>query len=81
MIDKIAKRGYEKFTCIAVAEGGEVTLTYDDRVTVNLGTMLDMDYKLKISYHVLTKELGETDTGIIDSTQAGSAVFQPVLLG
>ena len=81
MIDKITKRGYEKFTCIAVAEGGEVTLTYDDRVTVNLGTMLDMDYKLKISYHVLIKELGETDTGVIDSTQAGSAVFQPVLLG
>lgn len=76
VIEKIAEKGYEKITCIMVGESGDVSFVYDDRVTVNLGTMLDADYKLKMAYHVLTKELAETDVGVIDSTQAGSAVFK-----
>ena len=81
VINKIATAGYENITCIMVGDSGDVSFVYDNRVTVNLGTMLDIDYKLKMSYHVLTKELGETDTGVIDSTQAGSVVFQPVSAG
>ena len=78
MIEKIKATGYEKVTCISVGDMGDISFEYDGRVTVQLGTMLDMDYKLKMSFHVLTKELAETDKGVIDSTQAGSAVFQPV---
>lgn len=78
MIEKIKTSGYENVTCINVGDTGDISFVYDGRVTVQLGTMLDMDYKLKMSFHVLTKELTDTDTGTIDSTQAGSAVFQPV---
>ncbi len=81
IISKIHGAGYEKITCISVGEGGDVSVVYDGRVTVNLGTMLDIDDKLKLSYHVLTKELTETDTGVINSTQAGSAVFRADITG
>ena len=77
MIEKIKTAGYENVSCIAVKDSGEISVIYDNRVTVQLGTMLDMDYKLKMSFHILTNELLETDKGVIDSTQAGSAVFQP----
>lgn len=77
IIEKIQSASYENITCIAVSDKGEVSFVYDDRITVKLGTMLDMDYKMKLSYHVLTKELQSDDTGTVDSTQAGSAVFQP----
>ncbi len=76
MIEKIAAAGYENVTYISVGDAGDVSFMYDNRIKVELGTMLDMDYKLKMAFHVLTKELQPTDTGVIDSTQAGSAVFQ-----
>ena len=77
VIEKLETNGYDKFTKIAVTDSGEVTITYDGRIEVKLGTMLDMDYKLKMSYRVLREELSETDKGILDSTQGGSAVFKP----
>lgn len=77
IIEKIKSSGYENVTCITVGDTGDISLVYDDRVTVQLGTMLDIDYKLKMSFHILTNELAETDTGTINSTQAGSVVFQP----
>ncbi|MBQ7902854.1 MAG: FtsQ-type POTRA domain-containing protein [Oscillospiraceae bacterium] len=77
MIDKLARPEYAGVTKISVSDMQEISLTYDNRVTIQLGTMLDMDYKLKMSFHVLTNELLETDRGTINSTQAGSAIFQP----
>lgn len=77
MIDKLARSGYTGVTKISVSDTQDISITYEDRVEVQLGTMLDMDYKLKMSFHVLTNNLAETDSGIIDSTQAGSAIFQP----
>ena len=76
ILDILARKGYEDITCVMVGESGEISLVYDDRVTVKLGTMLDMEYKLKMSFHVLTNELGNEEKGVIDSTQAGSAVFK-----
>ena len=77
MIDKLSQAGYTGVTMITVNNSQDISITYDNRVVVQLGTMLDMDYKLKMSFHILYNELLETDRGIIDSTQAGNAIFQP----
>ena len=77
IIEKLSQPGYTGVTMIAVNSAGDISFVYDNRVQVNLGTMLDIDYKLKMSFYVINYELSETDRGVIDSTQAGSCVFQP----
>lgn len=78
IIAKLEQSGYTGVTMIKVDKAGDMSLVYDDRLQVNLGTMLDIDYKLKMSFYIINNEIGETDRGVIDSTQAGSSVFQPV---
>ncbi|MBR4035193.1 MAG: FtsQ-type POTRA domain-containing protein [Oscillospiraceae bacterium] len=78
IISKLARSGYTGVTMIKVDTAGDISLVYDNRLQINLGTMLDIDYKLKMSFYVINNELTETDSGTIDSTQAGSSVFQPV---
>ncbi len=77
VIDLVHEKGYEGISCIAVQDTGEISIIYDDRVTVKLGTMLDMEYKLKMSFHILTEEIGRDEKGVIDSTTAGNRVFKP----
>ena len=78
IISKLDRTGYTGVTMIKVDDAGDISLVYDDRLQINLGTMLDIDYKLKMSFYIINNELTETDRGTIDSTQAGSSVFQPV---
>ncbi|MBQ5326207.1 MAG: FtsQ-type POTRA domain-containing protein [Oscillospiraceae bacterium] len=77
IISKLQQTDYTGVTMIMVDREGNITLVYDDRLQIRLGTMLDIDYKLKMSFYIVNNELTETDRGIIDSTQAGSCVFQP----
>lgn len=78
IMELIWEKGYENITCVKIGQSGEISVIYDDRIEVKLGTMLDMEYKLRLSFHVLKNELSAEERGIIDSTQAGSAVFKPL---
>lgn len=78
VIDKLEKHEYDKVTGIIISEKNDVSIIYDGRIEVKLGTMLDIEYKLKMSYHILRNELSDTDRGVVDATQAGSAIFKPV---
>ena len=77
IIEKLSRAGYTGVTMIRIDAAGDISLVYDNRISVNLGTMLDIDYKLKMTFYVIANELTETDVGVIDSTQAGSCIFQP----
>lgn len=79
MLDFLNQGEYENITKIAISTSSEISIVYDDRITVKLGTIMDMEYKLKLSYYVIRNELEENQTGTMDSTQAGSAVFKPEL--
>ncbi len=77
IIDILKDKEYTGVSCVQISHSGEISFVYQDRVTVNLGSMLDMEYKLKMSFHILQKEITEDETGVIDATTAGSAVFKP----
>ncbi len=77
IIEKLSRSGYTGVTMIKVDSAGDISLVYDNRIRINLGTVLDIDYKLKMSFYVINNELTEADRGTIDSTQAGSCIFQP----
>lgn len=77
LIEIIDRNGYSGITALQVYSASDISLVYDDRVTIKIGTMLDIEYKMKMSFHVISNELGREDSGVIDSTKAGSAVFKP----
>lgn len=59
-------------TRIEFADVDEMTFLYQDRISVRLGTLNELDYKLKLAKHVLLNEDGkgcaDTDTGVLDFT-------------
>ena len=59
-------------TRIEFADPEEMAFLYQDRISVRLGTLNDLDYKLKLARHVLLNEDGKgcaaTDTGTLDFT-------------
>ena len=59
-------------TRIEFADVDEMTFLYQDRISVWLGTLNELEYKLKLAKHVLLNEDGKgcaaTDTGVLDFT-------------
>lgn len=59
-------------TRIEFADVDEMTFLYQDRISVWLGTLNELEYKLKLAKHVLLNEDGKgcaaTDTGKLDFT-------------
>ena len=74
LIEILHKKDYGKVTEIK-ADDSSLSFVYDDRVRVELGNMLDIEYKLKMAFHVLENELSSNERGVIDATKAGQAVF------
>ena len=72
----IKSKGYEDITAVEVTQTGNISLVYQDRITIQLGTMLDIEYKMKMAVHVIQNELTATDKGVVDAKQAGSAIFR-----
>ena len=59
-------------TRIEFADPEQTALLYQDRISILLGTLNELDYKLKLAKHVLLNEDGKgcaaTDTGVLDFT-------------
>ena len=59
-------------TRIEFADVDEMAFLYQDRISVWLGTLNELEYKLKLAKHVLLNEDGKgcaaTDTGKLDFT-------------
>ena len=59
-------------TRIEFADPEQMAFLYQDRISVLLGTLNELDYKLKLAKHVLLNEDGKgcaaTDTGVLDFT-------------
>lgn len=69
-LDTVGMRG--DVTRIEFADPEEMAFLYQDRISVRLGTLNELDYKLKLARHVLLNEDGKgcaaTDTGTLDFT-------------
>ena len=59
-------------TRIEFADPEQTAFLYQDRISILLGTLNELDYKLKLAKHVLLNEDGKgcaaTDTGVLDFT-------------
>ncbi len=73
----IQENGYDEMKEIYIESVANIQLVYDNRIVIQLGTMLDLDYKLELANHVIINELLETDTGVLDCSKAGEAIYKP----
>ncbi len=73
----IEANGYNPMKEIYIESIANIQIVYDNRIVIQLGTMLDLEYKLQLANHVITNELLEDDTGVLDCTKAGEAIYKP----
>lgn len=64
----------ENITMVDVTNRSELSYTYDSRITVRLGSINDIDYKMKFSEEIIRTKIGEKTEGVLtilsDSTGA-----------
>lgn len=64
----------------AAMDGVEVSLNYQDRVTIRLGNVLDLDYKFSLVSEVLFTCVGSSEAGVLDASVEGRVTFRPMPL-
>lgn len=76
MLELFKKYGFEKVTAISVSDEGVIGAIYDDRIEIDFGTVLDIDYKIKMCKKVLDEKIPEGENGTIDATEGGEIVYK-----
>jgi len=62
---------------IDVENSVELSLCYQDRLIIKLGSPSELTYKLNFARNIIETKLAETDTGVIDTTHIGKLHFTP----
>lgn len=55
----------ESVTMIDVSDRSDLSYTYDGRITVRLGAVTDIEYKINFSKEVITTKIGEKTEGVL----------------
>ncbi|MGN0636954.1 MAG: cell division protein FtsQ/DivIB [Huintestinicola sp.] len=74
LMEYFAENDSEHVTLVDVTDRSELSYTYDGRITVRLGSINDIDYKMSFSEEIIRTKIGEKTEGILtilsDSTGA-----------
>ena len=76
LIDLFDKYGMEQITKLSVSQDDIISAVYAHRFEIDFGTMLDMDYKIKMCKKVLEEKISLEEKGTIDATQGGEIVYK-----
>ncbi|MEA5050346.1 MAG: FtsQ-type POTRA domain-containing protein [Oscillospiraceae bacterium] len=63
-------------TAVNVSDKLNLSIVYEDRLYVMLGTASNIDYKFKMLARVVGSELSASDTGYIDLSDSGKATYK-----
>lgn len=80
LLQAVKTAGITQVTAVDVHDVYQITFVYQNRITVLVGTMADLDDKLKFGAYMITKQLLATDKGTLDvsqSAQSNQAIFSP----
>lgn len=55
----------EKITLVDVSDRSDLSYTYDGRITVKLGSINDIEYKIKFSHEIISTKIGEKTEGVL----------------
>ncbi|MCI7768201.1 MAG: FtsQ-type POTRA domain-containing protein [Oscillospiraceae bacterium] len=74
LMEYFSENDSEHITLVDVTDRSELSYTYDNRITVRLGSINDIDYKINFSEEIIRTKIGEKTEGILtilsDSTGA-----------
>lgn len=78
LLDSVEKVGFTDITQIDLSDVYNMKLVYQDRITVELGSEADMDYKLQFVRHVLENNLEPDAAGTMTISVASKRItFHP----
>lgn len=74
LMEYFSENDSEHVTLVDVTDRSEISYTYDERITVRLGSINDIEYKMNFSEEIIRTKIGEKTEGILtilsDSTGA-----------
>lgn len=65
LMEYFAENGSENITSVDVTDRSEISYTYDGRITVKLGSINDLEYKMKFSEEIIRTKIGEKTEGVL----------------
>ncbi|MEG1800802.1 MAG: FtsQ-type POTRA domain-containing protein [Oscillospiraceae bacterium] len=66
----------EGITTIKIAGTSDIKAVYQNRLEIDFGTMLDIDYKAKMCKKLLEEKISTEEKGTLDATKAGEVVYK-----
>lgn len=75
LIDQLNKNGMEKITKIVVGQENSLSAEYDNRIVMEFGTVLDIEYKIKMCNKIISEKIPAGEYGTINATNSGEAVY------
>lgn len=79
ILDAMKKSEIADITSVDVTTVSEIKLVYQDRLTLNLGSSLELEYKLKSAVEIIKKEdeISTTTSGEINLSNPGNVYVSP----
>ena len=75
LIDLLYKNGVEKVTKVSVHDENSLSAEYDNRIKMEFGTVLDIEYKIKMCGKIISEKIPDDEYGTINATNSGEAVY------
>ena len=75
----LEKVGLDNITSVDITDKLNIVLTYDDRVELCIGSILQLDEKMRIANELLSKGyIGDTERVRLDISDTGKAIQRPI---
>ncbi|MBQ6928763.1 MAG: FtsQ-type POTRA domain-containing protein [Oscillospiraceae bacterium] len=75
LIELLEKNGVDKVTKISVHDENSLSAEYDNRIVMEFGTELDIEYKIKMCNKIISEKIPDGEYGVINATNSGEAVY------
>ena len=74
IINSMKKLEMEGYNFLDLSDTLEIVMIYDDRVRVNMGNELQLEYKLQFADKVITEDLSKTGFQLVDASVPGEVM-------
>lgn len=75
LIELLEENGVDKVTKISVHDENSLSAEYDNRIIMEFGTELDIEYKIKMCNKIISEKIPDGEYGVINATNSGEAVY------
>ena len=65
ILDEIREQGLQKMVAVDISDKYDIVLNYDNRINIKIEKPVDVEYKLRYAYKIITDELRENKSGYL----------------